>query len=82
VSDWFHDLELAFALGLTISIARLGTVLNYVIGPPIKNYVGSLAYAFWVGCLMCLISQVCGLISVMIDQRVEKKSNFSVNIFR
>ena len=33
VAVWFQDKELAFALGLNLSIARIGGVINNVVSP-------------------------------------------------
>ena len=65
-------------MGLTVCFGRGGTVLNYLIAPPIYESTHSLAFAFWVGTLLCQISLVAALLSVLVDQGVENKSGVAV----
>ena len=77
ISDWFKNRELALGLAMTICIARSGTVLNYVIAPKIFASTHSLAFSFWVGTLMMVLSLISGVGTILVDQHVEQKSGYS-----
>ena len=77
ISDWFKYRELALALGMTICIARIGSVLNFAVASKTYETSKSLAFSFWFGTLMMGISLLAGLISVLIDQNVEIKSKYT-----
>ncbi|KAJ3060584.1 hypothetical protein HK102_009433, partial [Quaeritorhiza haematococci] len=54
-TKWFRGKELAFALGLNLSIARLGSVFNDFISPQLGTRV-SVPFAMWFGLIICLLS--------------------------
>lgn len=68
VSKWFKGKELSMALGLNISVSRLGSVINGLILPQIYNKTSAasndkaLGYALLVGFLICLFSLACALL--------------------
>eukprot|EP00753_Platysulcus_tardus_P008382 PLAT15939.1.p1 GENE.PLAT15939.1~~PLAT15939.1.p1 ORF type:complete len:489 (+),score=248.38 PLAT15939.1:562-2028(+) len=70
-AQWFIGKELAMAMGLTLALARLGSVVN--------DYISSLFpvdrvyFAFWVGFAICVLSSVCSWIVACIDRRAEAK---------
>jgi len=51
VAVWFRNKEMAFAMGLMISVSRLGSVANDQISPFWKNEAG-LSFAIWFGFLL------------------------------
>jgi len=53
-SKWFKGKDLAFAFGITLSFARVGSYANMVVTPDLAQ--NSLKMAFWFGTLTCLIS--------------------------
>lgn len=60
VARWFRGHEMAFALGLTLCVARLGSVANSVLSPRFaKSY--DVTAAVWVGCGTCLFSFCCAI---------------------
>uniref|UniRef100_A0A7S0HMB8 Lysosomal dipeptide transporter MFSD1 n=1 Tax=Phaeocystis antarctica TaxID=33657 RepID=A0A7S0HMB8_9EUKA len=61
VTQWFQTKELAFALGITLSVARFGSVLNNALSPWLAAHLGSVASALWVGVAVCGASLVCAL---------------------
>lgn len=67
ISAWFHSREVAFALGFTLSISRLGSVLNDWGSPYIAQKVGVVA-AFWFGALLCLGSTCTAFLLACIDK--------------
>lgn len=82
VTEWFQDRELALAIGLNLSIARIGTVVNNVASPWIAHRWDSVEAAFWVGFLSCVISLVCTMATIWVDMRyrhlrVNRRSSYA-----
>jgi hypothetical protein len=51
ISQWFDGYELSFAFGVSISIARIGSVVNNLISPRVADSDG-LDIALWFGCVI------------------------------
>jgi MFS family permease len=82
LADWFDGGELAFAFGLNLSIARLGSVINNLVSPSLANNV-SLVFALWFSAILCGASVGCALILYPIDARMDaqlKKSSPKLKI--
>lgn len=73
VSSWFKGKELAFALGVNMSISRLGSVANAAIVPAVYDSSG-LGTALMVGFLICIFSLVNALGLVYLDRKAEKEN--------
>lgn len=69
----FRGKELAFALGLNLSVARLGSVANDLISPVLGEKV-SISFAMWFGLLTCLLSAACSFVLAWIDSNVNSSS--------
>lgn len=69
LADWFKGKELAFAFGLNLSIARLGSVINNVVSPTLQTNV-SIQFAMWFGVILCGSSLFCTLCVFPIDKRI------------
>ncbi|KAI8801185.1 major facilitator superfamily domain-containing protein, partial [Cladochytrium replicatum] len=54
-TQWFRGKEVAFALGLNLCIARLGSVSNTILSPRIASRF-SVPAAIWAGSLTCYLS--------------------------
>jgi MFS family permease len=67
VTQWFAGKELALAIGLNLSIARVGTVVNNVLSPLVADR-WSVSAAFWVGFLSCLLSFCCTVATIVVDR--------------
>lgn len=72
VSVWFKGKELAFALGIQMTISRLGSVINADVLPEIYDDYG-IGFAFFVGFLVCLFSLANAFGLVWIDKVNEKR---------
>jgi len=72
LADWFEGKELAFAFGLNLSIARLGSVINNLVSPALANGV-DLQFALWFSAILCGASVGCALILAPIDKAMELK---------
>jgi len=65
---WFKGKEVALALGLNISVARAGSVLNDVLSPWTAAGFG-LPSAFWLGAVLCVLSCTCNFATVFVDYK-------------
>jgi hypothetical protein len=63
VSKWFKGKELSMAMGLNISVSRLGSVINGFVVPQIYNDSNhdKLGQALFVGLGVCIFSLVCAV---------------------
>eukprot|EP00408_Alexandrium_pacificum_P000211 CAMPEP_0171155298 /NCGR_PEP_ID=MMETSP0790-20130122/820_1 /TAXON_ID=2925 /ORGANISM="Alexandrium catenella, Strain OF101" /LENGTH=453 /DNA_ID=CAMNT_0011619497 /DNA_START=32 /DNA_END=1394 /DNA_ORIENTATION=- len=64
---WFKGAEVAFALGLNLSVARAGSVLNDVLSPWAAQHWG-VAGAMWLGFLLCIGSCLANFSCAAIDK--------------
>ncbi|KAJ1533217.1 hypothetical protein HK405_000618, partial [Cladochytrium tenue] len=67
-TKWFKGKELAFALGVNLSVARLGSVLNDFLSPLLGLRV-SIPFAIWFGFVTCIVSLLSGLLLNYVDER-------------
>lgn len=65
---WFKGKEVALALGLNLSLARSGSVLNDVLSPWAAERVGVVG-ACWLGTALCFISFIGNVYSIIEDKR-------------
>jgi MFS family permease len=70
LANWFQGKELAFAFGLNLSVARLGSVANNLISPPLASS-GGVVFALWFGAILCAGSVGCVLIFSPIDKAMD-----------
>ncbi|KAJ1336937.1 hypothetical protein BSLG_006697 [Batrachochytrium salamandrivorans] len=66
-AKWFKDRELAFALGVNLGFARLGSVFNDVVSPYLAAMIG-VDGSIWFGTVTCLCSFFCALSLAEIDR--------------
>ncbi|MDO9548497.1 MAG: MFS transporter [Candidatus Marinimicrobia bacterium] len=69
IVKWFKGRELALAMGLEMSTARMGTLLAMAVPVPIANHFHDVSAPI----LLCLIMLVIGLISFFIYTFLDKK---------
>lgn len=72
LADWFKGKELAFAFGINLSIARLGSVINNVVSPSLTQSAG-LLFAMWFGAMTCAGSVACVVFTMPIDKSMDDK---------
>lgn len=65
---------LALALGINLSVARLGSVINNEVSPWIA-LESNVSAALWFGALMCVFSTISVLLIIPIDKRSERSSH-------
>ena len=84
VSVWFKGKELAFALGLNLSVARLGSVINAAVVPTVYAKHG-LGCALGVGFMLCVFSLLNSFGIACIDKKSEdeeKEANGDAEVAR
>lgn len=79
VSWWFFGKELAFALGLNITISRLGSVFNNLVEPPIADAMG-LGPAMLFGLILCGVGYAAGIGIIIMDWIAAKRDKLDLNI--
>ena len=70
ISLWFKGKELNFAMGLNLSIARLGSVINGLVVPRVYD-ASNLGTALMVGAIICGGSAVAAVFLVILDKKAE-----------
>ncbi len=78
VTRWFKGHELALAMGITITIGRLGTLISYNTGELITAYFGGFRFALIVAAVLCVVSLVANVIYVLFDKIGEQKFSLAV----
>jgi len=71
---WFVGKEVAFAMGLNLSIARLGSVVNDYVSPAIYHAF-NVPMALWFGLLVTFMSLTSGIILVFVENAAIRKGN-------
>jgi MFS family permease len=66
LKEWFSGREFAMAMGVQLSVARLGSVINNLACPYLADRHG-IAAPFWVGLLVCLLSLAAALALFALD---------------
>eukprot|EP00804_Cyclotella_cryptica_P002129 CCRYP_006549-RA/>CCRYP_006549-RA protein AED:0.02 eAED:0.02 QI:208/1/1/1/1/1/3/273/614 len=74
LSEWFEGKEVAFAMGIALSVSRLGSIWNNLVSPKVANAKnGGVEAAFWLGAMLTSISVVMGCCIMLVDRRATKK---------
>ena len=71
LARWFRGKELALSFGVTLAIARLGTLFSFNSASLVANRFGWQA-ALWAAALLCLLSLVANLVYWALDKRGER----------
>ena len=73
-NTYFKGADLATAFAATLTVSRIGSVLNFFLSTYIYTWFGSkLSYVFWWGTGTTALSVLCALIFFFLDRNVEKK---------
>jgi len=73
LAGWFRGKEIAFAMGINLSISRVGSVVNDNVSPAAYK-AWSLAAAIWVGFFICCVSLCATITLVCIDRYARVKT--------
>ena len=76
LADWFRGKELAFAFGINLSIAKLGSVINNIVSPSLAASTG-VVFACWFGSILCAGSVLCVIATMPIDRYMETKDKMT-----
>ena len=68
---WFKGKELALAMGMQVSFARLGTLLAIAIPLPIAQYFGDVSIPILFGALLLCIGLIAYMVYVRMDIKLE-----------
>ena len=68
---WFKGKEMALAMGMQVSFARLGTLLAIAIPLPIANYFGDVSIPILFGVLLLCIGLIAYIVYVRMDIKLE-----------
>ncbi|MFQ5926155.1 MAG: MFS transporter [Terriglobia bacterium] len=77
LAKWFKGKELAFAFGLALTFMRLGTLFSFNTEAWIAQYFGSWRMALWAAAFLCVLSLLCNLVYVFLEQRVRDRVRLS-----
>ena len=82
ITSWFQDKELALSLGLSLSVARLGSVVNNLMSPRLASAFGSVHAALWAGAAVLALSLLCALALRCIDGRCSRaiRARFRIEV--
>ncbi|EAR94487.1 MFS transporter (macronuclear) [Tetrahymena thermophila SB210] len=73
VSQWFSGKELSFALGLNISVSRLGSVIGQFMFPALYSSSNQIFVPLLVGTIFCAFSWGCGIGLNIMDKHADKQ---------
>ncbi len=77
MAQWFKDKEMSFAIGLCISVPKIGSAINSLVSPQIVERGGTVADAFLVGGGFIIMSCISGLILMWMDKESDKREKQS-----
>ena len=73
IGQWFKGKELAFALGVDISAARIAATVNDALQPVIYHSSGKkLHTGYWIGFLVAIYSILAAIIASLVDYAADK----------
>eukprot|EP00164_Ancoracysta_twista_P007608 GFYU01010833.1.p1 GENE.GFYU01010833.1~~GFYU01010833.1.p1 ORF type:complete len:458 (-),score=119.38 GFYU01010833.1:100-1473(-) len=78
---YFAGAELSLALGLTLTAARLGSVLNFFLSYKVYEAT-SFEFVFWLGAMLCGFSMLCALCLVVLNRSFERKQQEALDAAR
>jgi len=78
--EWFQGKYLATAMGITISVPRMGTILAFNVDAALAETESSYKYAFWLGFLLCCFSLSLTLLYGFLDKYAKKDVPSTVDI--
>jgi len=71
LARWFRGKELALSFGITLAVARLGTLFSFNSESSISSHFGWQA-ALWVAAALCVVSLLCNVVYFVMDRRGER----------
>jgi len=72
IVHWFHDKEMALAMGLSVSAGRLGSFCTFNVNLMAVEMLGTWKAALWLGAAFALLASVAALIYCLLDKMAER----------
>ncbi|MBN2481776.1 MAG: MFS transporter [Bacteroidales bacterium] len=79
IVKWFKGKELAFALGLNISIARMGTAMAFFFSRPLASQ-DPWNWPIWLGAITLTIGLLAFMVYMIADIRIDKQISFAQTV--
>lgn len=73
IVKWFSGKELALAMGLQLSLARLGSAASLAFSPMIANHFGNVSASVLVVLIILILGSVCFLIYSFYDKKLDNQ---------
>ncbi|KAL3776343.1 LOW QUALITY PROTEIN: hypothetical protein ACHAWO_002461 [Cyclotella atomus] len=75
LSEWFEGREVALAMGIALSVSRLGSIWNNLISPKVANAKnGGVESAFRLGAFRCYYGRLIIFVDARTKRKIEKRS--------
>eukprot|EP01094_Clydonella_sp_ATCC50884_P023822 TRINITY_DN5804_c0_g1_i3.p1 TRINITY_DN5804_c0_g1~~TRINITY_DN5804_c0_g1_i3.p1 ORF type:complete len:325 (+),score=80.27 TRINITY_DN5804_c0_g1_i3:114-1088(+) len=71
-AKWFAGKELATAFSITLSFARFGSAINFIVIPSVVEWAG-ISFAVWIATVTCVFSFVASLYLAGLDWKGDKQ---------
>jgi len=75
LARWFKNKELALSFGLTLTVARLGSLFAFNTGELFTSFYGTYRAALFVAVAACAISLLGNLVYIVMDRKAERPLN-------
>eukprot|EP00770_Monocercomonoides_exilis_P002012 MONOS_1997.1-p1 / transcript=MONOS_1997.1 / gene=MONOS_1997 / organism=Monocercomonoides_exilis_PA203 / gene_product=major facilitator superfamily domain containing protein / transcript_product=major facilitator superfamily domain containing protein / location=Mono_scaffold00038:124691-128303(+) / protein_length=792 / sequence_SO=supercontig / SO=protein_coding / is_pseudo=false len=72
INVFFDGKEVTFSFGITMTVARIGSVINFFVSPTLVEKIGYVA-VLWIGAVVCGVSWVSALVFGFLELNAEKK---------
>lgn len=72
LARWFKNKELALSFGISLTVARVGTLFSFNTGSLIADHFGGYRAALYASAIFCLVSLLANIVYVILDRRGEK----------
>jgi len=75
--EWFSNSKyFGLAMGITLTIARLGSILAFTTVTQVADFMGNYHYGLWFGWVLCSFSLVTGFLFCVTDKFLKRKAQF------
>ena len=75
LAQWFAGKEMALALGLNLSLARLGSFVNDITSPALAQHTGSVNGPLWFSVFICVMSLAAAIGLMCLDRWADQRCN-------
>ena len=75
LQKWFEFGEVALAMGMCLSISRIGSVTNNIVSPYLANHFQSLNIPFFFSCCLILVGLLSSFVVIYIGRYADRLIN-------